>query len=139
MAQLRNVARALGRDPDAYSEDELGFVVDTLITTYMSAMFIHTAKNKKLVPNEEGLAAYAEAAKWRFAEGAVNENMPFDLAPSYLREAKLHLALVLAEDEGLRLMLSAALLWNQWSDGRHAESVTLLLRQALAFVETRRQ
>jgi len=139
MAQLRNVARALGRDPDAYSDVELGVVVDVLIATHLSAMFIHTAKNGKLVPNDAGLAAYAEAAKWRFAEGAVNEDVSFELVPNFLREAKLYLALVVAEDEGLRLMLSAALLWNQASDATHVEAVTLLLERARALVEAKRR
>lgn len=139
MAQLHNVAKALGRDPDNYSDAELGVVVDALIATHMSGMFTHTVKNKKLVPNEAGITAYAEAAKWRFAEGAVNEDISFELVPNFLREVKLHLALVLAEDEGLRLMLSAALLWNQHSDATHVEAVTLLLERAQAFVETKRR
>jgi hypothetical protein len=139
LAQLRGVAKALGRDPGAYGDAELGVVVDALTATLMSAMFIHTVKDKKLVPNEAGIAAYAEAAKWRFAEGAANEDVSFELVPNFLREAKIHLALVLAEDEGLRLILSAALLWNQHSDATHAEAVTLLLERAQAFVETKRR
>lgn len=139
MAQLRNVAKALGRNPRDYSDAELGVVVDTLIATHMSGMFIHTVENKKLVPNEAGLAAYAEAAKWRFAEGAINEDVSFELVPSFLREAKLHLALMLTEDEALRLMLSAALLWNQDTDATHAEAVTLLLERARSFVEEKRR
>jgi hypothetical protein len=109
---LRKIADAVGLDPGKNLDTvQLAGLVDCETDFLMSELIL----DNELVVSEIAVAApeYANSAKWGMFEGAVNDATPLQLSPAWWREIKLRLAAELAEDDTLKGLIAAAVLYNR--------------------------
>lgn len=109
---LRKIADAVGLDPDKKLDTvQLAGLVDCEIDFLMSELVL----DNELVVSEIAPAVpeYANSAQWAMFEGAVNDTTPLDISPAWWREIKLRLAAELAQDDTLKGLIAAAVLYNR--------------------------
>lgn len=109
---LRKIADAAGLDPDKKLDTvQLAGLVDCETDFLMSELVL----DNELVVSEIAAAVpeYANNAQWNMFEGAINDAIPLDISPAWWREIKLRLAAELAEDDTLKGLIAAAVLYNR--------------------------
>jgi hypothetical protein len=109
---LRKIADAIGLDPGKELDTvQLAGQVDCEVDFLMSEVVL----DNELNVSDIAVAApqYASSVQWAMFEGAVNDGAPVQMSPSWWREIKLRLTAELAEDDTLKGLIAAAVLYNR--------------------------
>lgn len=109
---LRKIADAVGLDPDKKLETvQLAGQVDCEIDFIMSELVLDNELDMSTIA--AAAPKYADSAQWNMFESAVNDGAVLQLGPSWWREIKLRLAAELADDDTLKALITAAVLYNR--------------------------